>query len=587
MKNTLYLSLITLGLLVGCSDQQQESTPAEPPPPQVSTPEHLPEPPYTGDKLAGKQLVKQACAGCHGMNGVRSKYNAPFIAGLDKQYIINALRNYANGSRINARMQAKAENLTPEQIADAASYYADLITPWKGAQVEVTKPKKVISLSEENIAAGAKVAPRCNSCHGENGNSVEHPEAPTLAGMPPEYFIYSLKTYFDDRRQHAMMKIFGMGDSLTEKQIEQLAAYYATQIPNKPPTPTVGNAQTGAAFAEACGGCHGIDGNSANPMTPSLTGQPVEYQILAMRDYQTGKRDDEVMRLAMRNISDITLANIAAYYAMQEPVPLYMHALDPTPEGMLAKGAHIAKSCDSCHGKNGNSSKRGIPSLTGLSVRYFTDATIAYRDGLWKHGAMQKMVNFLSDEEIEMVALFYASQKPKILKKPGKYVKAGGAMIAPACTFCHSDEGVAMDPRIPNLNGQDFEYLIEATKAYTNGSRNNTEMRMIAEAVVSQAPRNLVNVAGYFATQPASTPNPPLPKSGKKIIAEQCSGCHGKRGKTSDAETPRLAGQSEGYLIAAMGEYRDRMRDHEEMFQVTKGLTRMEIKEIAAYYARQ
>jgi cytochrome c553 len=592
--------MLAVGLLAACSKTDDETAPSKEPatvtqeaPAKLIQQEVPAKPKHVPDVQAGKQWAKELCASCHGMNGVLSEFSSPFIAGLVAEYIAASLQGYKDGSRNISSMKAAAdklkvmEKLKPEQIADVSAYYASLDTPWKGAKVGIPPQKPALSLSKENIEAGADIARRCNSCHGEEGNSVDHPEVSSLAAMPPDYFIYSLKTYFDDRRKHAVMKVFGMGKSLSEKEIEQLAAYYADQVPKKPPASTLGDARLGATFAKDCGGCHGLDGNTLNPALPSLTGQPVEYLALSMMDYRDGKRKDPAMKFALQGMSNSRIADIAAYYAAQEPVSLYRWAKRSSKEFRpVDDGKRIAKMCDSCHGHNGNSTRPGVPSLTGLTARYLTEATTAYRDGAWEHDAMQEMVSFLSDDDIDKVSLYYALQEPVATKKPDKFDMAAGEEISPACTLCHSDEGIKNDPRIPNLNGQDHQYLIDATMAYGKGNRINEDMRLIAEAIKAQDISNLINVAGYYTAQKANKPHTVIPQPPMKTI-EKCHRCHGEKGESSTPSLPRLAGQSEAYLVSAMMTYHDRTRKNDDMNEIHAELSQMEMKGLAAYYARQ
>jgi len=617
MKYVVYIMMLAVGVIAGCGKTDDKTAQGkEPATATQTTPENQLSPEnqkalenlkalekriqkeasalqnFVPDMQAGKQSAKNACSSCHGMDGTHSESGSPFIAGLEANYIAASLQGYKDGSRNIASLKAGAaklkamEQLYPQQIVDISAYYASLKTPWKGAGVGIPPKKPELSITKENIEAALNIAARCNSCHGKEGNSDEHPDTSSLAAMPPEYFTYSLKTYFTGARQHEIMKIFktSLDD---DKKMKQLAAYYAIQTPKKPPVSTLGNAKLGADFAIDCAGCHGPDGNSLNSALPNLSGQPVEYLASAMRQYRDGKRKDAAMKFALKNMSDSRIADIAAYYATQEPISQHSWELQSSKEFRpLEDGKRIAKMCDSCHGHNGNSTKPGIPSLTGLTARYLTEATIAYRDGAWKQDAMQEMVKFLRDNDIEKVSLYYALQEPVATKKTGKFDLATGEKIKQACTLCHSDAGIKKDPRIPNLNGQDHQYLIDATLAYGNGKRLNEDMKSIAKTIKAQDASNLINVTGYYAAQKANKPQSATPQPTMKAI-EKCHNCHGEKGEISTASVPRLAGQSEAYLVLAMKVYQDMRRKSKDMNETHAELSLLEMKGIAAYYARQ
>jgi cytochrome c553 len=66
----------------------------------------------------------------------------------------------------------------------------------------------------------------CVSCHGANGTS---PAAnfPHLGGQYETYLLRTLKRYKSGERQNAIMQ--GMVAGLSEDNMENLAAYYASQ----------------------------------------------------------------------------------------------------------------------------------------------------------------------------------------------------------------------------------------------------------------------------------------------------------------------------------------------------------------------
>ncbi len=77
------------------------------------------------------------------------------------------------------------------------------------------------------------------------------------------------------------------------------------------------------------------------------------------------------------------------------------------------------------------------------------------------------------------------------------------------------------------------------------------------------------------------------PESPEFLIKERCDRCHGERGFSTNPGKPRLAGQSEAYLVVAMQEYQDGSRSSQTMHAMADVLSLLEIKAVAAYYARQ
>ncbi len=534
-----------------------------------------------GDAAAGKRLAEEKCALCHGMDGVAANSGAPFIAGFPQDYLTRSILAYNNGSRKNADMQAVAAALLPKEIEDISAYYAALTTPWYGDQL-AAKGKPAL-ITKEAVAAGAVIARRCNSCHGHEG-AVDHDGVfPSLAGMPPEYFIPALQAYFNGKRQHAIMKIFR--DSLTKSEIEQLAAYYATRAPKKAPTPRSGNAKLGKEAAAACAGCHGYNGNSTNPHIPNLAGLPAKYLVKAITDYRDGLRQDKLMRGAVQGLNNGTINNLAAYYAQQVPESIYQRAqvqsqsFDP-----VAEGEKIASSCAACHGEKGISTRPGYPSLTGLHVKYLIAATRAYQTGARVNDEMATMVSHLSDVDIEKVSYYFAAQTPAEAAKAVSGDAAAGEKISAKCEACHGKQGHSKDPKNPSLAGQDQQYLVSAINEYASGKRAHEGMKGAVEGLSVD---DIKAVAAYYAKQAAAKPDIFLPTEPHLVIEQRCSHCHGDRGFSNEPGKPRLAGQVESYLVVAINEYQDGTRKNKAMNAVSDVLSMIEIRAIAAYYAQQ
>jgi len=82
-----------------------------------------------GDPEAARSKVSM-CVGCHGIRGYKASfpevYHVPKIAGQNAEYIVTALQDYASGARNFPSMQAIAQSLSPQDMADLAAYYSSL-----------------------------------------------------------------------------------------------------------------------------------------------------------------------------------------------------------------------------------------------------------------------------------------------------------------------------------------------------------------------------------------------------------------------------------------------------------------------------
>jgi len=78
-----------------------------------------------GDPARGKELSVD-CADCHGENGLGDE-EVPGLAGLDEAYQIEQLMAYKSGERTDEEaMVMYAEELSEQDMADLAAYYAGL-----------------------------------------------------------------------------------------------------------------------------------------------------------------------------------------------------------------------------------------------------------------------------------------------------------------------------------------------------------------------------------------------------------------------------------------------------------------------------
>ncbi len=76
-----------------------------------------------------------ACVACHGQNGISVNAAWPTLAGQWEDYLLNALRQYRNGTRKDPVMTAQAQLIAEEDFAKLALYFSRL----KG--LETTKPE--------------------------------------------------------------------------------------------------------------------------------------------------------------------------------------------------------------------------------------------------------------------------------------------------------------------------------------------------------------------------------------------------------------------------------------------------------------
>jgi cytochrome c553 len=182
------------------------------------------------------------------------------------------------------------------------------------------------------------------------------------------------------------------------------ASFASTTVPAQD-QPLQGDAKHGKAISYTCLGCHGIEGyKNAYPMysVPKLEGQHPEYLIAALQEYRSGDRAHLTMHAQASTLSDQDIADIAAYFAGK---PLVSQG---KPSGTPPQAATL---CVSCHGQDGVAIAPTYPSLAGQHEDYISRALEEYRKGGRKNPIMKGFAATLKDEDIAVIAKYFANEQ--------------------------------------------------------------------------------------------------------------------------------------------------------------------------------
>jgi len=88
-----------------------------------------------------------------------------------------------------------------------------------------------LAMANGNAVEGRKkVEQVCQSCHGMDGQGIND-TYPKLAGQFADYMVKALSDYKSGARKNAIMS--GFASSLTEQDMENVAAYYSGLTNNK------------------------------------------------------------------------------------------------------------------------------------------------------------------------------------------------------------------------------------------------------------------------------------------------------------------------------------------------------------------
>ena len=83
------------------------------------------------------------------------------------------------------------------------------------------------AFAKGDIEAGKAKALPCQACHGADGNGTGDGQYPRIAGQYADYLAKALHDYKSGARKNAIMA--GMAAGLTDKDIENVSAYFHTQ----------------------------------------------------------------------------------------------------------------------------------------------------------------------------------------------------------------------------------------------------------------------------------------------------------------------------------------------------------------------
>ena len=166
--------------------------------------------------------------------------------------------------------------------------------------------------------------------------------------------------------------------------------------------------EAGRRKAEPCAACHGADGNATIPGTPSLAGQPVYFTHWQLIKFRDGRRKDPQMSPLAKNLTDTDMADLAAYYAAQRPLPRPA-TTDPA---KVAEGKRLANlhHCSSCH-RPDLSGQQQVPRLAGQDYDYLLRLLSGFKAKTASDldGTMTMAAQPLREEEILALVHYIAS----------------------------------------------------------------------------------------------------------------------------------------------------------------------------------
>ena len=167
-----------------------------------------------------------------------------------------------------------------------------------------------------------------------------------------------------------------------------------------------------------CKKCHGDSGISDDPEDVNIAGMSASYLYKQLKDYKDENRDDRDMYKVTRDLEEQQLADLAAWFAAQEPPqPAADRNMDPAVLQLVFQGdpERLIKACASCHGRRGRGGQFDHPALAGQYPEYLVYTMTEFKEGDRTndiYSRMRVIAEALTEEEIEALAAYYGMAVP-------------------------------------------------------------------------------------------------------------------------------------------------------------------------------
>ncbi len=167
-------------------------------------------------------------------------------------------------------------------------------------------------------------------------------------------------------------------------------------------------------LAGGCNICHGPNGVSSGPATPTIAGLSGEYLLSTLEGFKSGEIPSTIMGRITRGYSSDELQALANHYSSR-PFSASQQPYDPR---LARQGAKLHnKYCEKCHTEGGSSAEEGTGRLAGQWRPWLIWALQDFRSGRRLAGRkMQQQLDklYIRKGKRGLTALlhYYASQQP-------------------------------------------------------------------------------------------------------------------------------------------------------------------------------
>ncbi|WP_371190288.1 cytochrome c [Thalassotalea ponticola] len=175
--------------------------------------------------------------------------------------------------------------------------------------------------------------------------------------------------------------------------------------------------------------------------------------------------------------------------------------------GDVEAGKAKSMVCAACHGADGNQPLPNHPKLAGQHEQYLAKQLHDFKSGARDNAIMAGQVAALTDEDMQNLAAYFASQKLTATAAEenalGKKLYQGGdaARGITACIACHGTDGKGAGlAGFPKVGSQTADYLKLQLEQFRSGKRNNDMNGMMSNIAVKLTDEDIAALAQYMAS---------------------------------------------------------------------------------------
>ncbi|MCG8426282.1 MAG: cytochrome c4 [Chromatiales bacterium] len=177
--------------------------------------------------------------------------------------------------------------------------------------------------------------------------------------------------------------------------------------------PKVMTGASASMLANTCAGCHGTDGASQGPASPTIAGLSKDYFIETMQGFASGEIPSTIMGRIAKGYTEEEFALMADFYRTKP----FTKAKQDFDKKLAKKGAKLHdKYCEKCHAEGGQSAEDDAGVLAGQWTPYVNWQLANFKAGDREapkkmKKQMRKLLEKKGSEGVKALLNYYASQQ--------------------------------------------------------------------------------------------------------------------------------------------------------------------------------